>query len=122
MIAMAVLEFPQRSVMIYVRVTTIGQVPADVWLLVTINVASLVQASEMDKPKPSNAATVVTGAGALAAEHPETLVSGIFPVTDGAVSSTTLMTCAAVVLFAQASVAVQVRVTTYSPAHTPGVV
>jgi hypothetical protein len=122
MIALAVLEFPQRSVMTYVLVTTIGQVPADVWLLVTVNDASFAHASEIDKPKPSSAATVVTGAGALATEHPTTLVSGIVPVIDGEVSSTTLMTCAAVVLFEHASVAVHVLVTTYSPAHTPGIV
>lgn len=122
MIATAVLEFPQRSVMTYVLVTTIGQVPAEVWLLVTIKEASLAQASEIDKPRPSSAATVVTGAGALEAEHPWTLESGMVPVTVGGVSSTTLMTCEAVVLFEHASVAVHVLVTTYSPVHTPGTV
>ena len=122
MIATAVLEFPQRSVMTYVLVTTIGHVPADVWLLVTVSEASLAQASEIDKPKPSSAATVVTAAGALEAEHPVTFTNGMLPETDGGVSSTTLMTCVAVVLLEHASVAVQVLVTTYSPAHTPGVV
>lgn len=122
MIATAVLEFPHRSVMTYVLVTTIGHVPAEVWLLVTVREASLAQASEIDKPKPSSAATVVTGAGALEAEHPWTLESGMVPVTDGGVSSTTLMTCEADELFEHASVAVQVLVTIYSPAHTPGIV
>ena len=40
----------------------------------------------------------------------------------GAVTSCTLMVCEAVVLFPQASEAVQVRVTLYEPAQVPGVV
>jgi hypothetical protein len=70
-VCVAVVKFPQASVIVYVLVTTIGQVPADVSALVTTKVASEVQASETEIPNnTSKATTVETGDGAADAEHP----------------------------------------------------
>ena len=102
--------------------TTIGQVPATVCVFVTVRDASGVQPSAIETPRASNAATVVTAGGALAKEHPWTLLTGTDPVMTGAVSSTTLMTCCAVELLPHASIAVHVLVTVYSVLHGPGVV
>ena len=86
-VCVAVVKFPQASVILYVLVTTIGQVPADVSVLVTTKVASGVQASAIVNPIPSNTATVVTAAGAADAAHPSALAAAIVPVTTGAVVS-----------------------------------
>ena len=87
-VCVAVVKFPQASVIVYVLVTTIGHVPADVSALVTTKVASEVHASETEIPNnTSNATTVETGDGAAVAEHPCTLVTGIIPVTTGTVVS-----------------------------------
>jgi hypothetical protein len=87
MVCVAVVKFPQASVIVYVLVTTIGQVPTDVSALVTTKVASEVQASAIVNPIPSKAVTVVTAAGAAVAEHPSAVAGVIVPVTTGAVVS-----------------------------------
>ena len=87
MVCVAVVKFPQASVIVYVLVTTIGQVPADASVLVTTKVASGVQASAIVNPIVSKAETVVTAAGAAEAEQPSTFAAVILPVTTGAVVS-----------------------------------
>ena len=81
---------------------TIGHVPVDVWLLVTVRFASDVHASDIITPpgRASNAATVVTAGGAAAALHPSTVNGVSVPVNVGAVVSFTLIvwTRAALVL------------------------
>jgi hypothetical protein len=82
---------------VYVRVTTIGHVPAIVSVLVTTRFASEVQLSEIATPNASKPATVVTAADAPEAEQPLTFVAAIVPVTVGAVLSPILNVCVNVV-------------------------
>jgi hypothetical protein len=103
---------PQASVTTYVRVTTIGQVPAEISELVTTRLASVVHASLIIRPRVSRPATVDTGSGASPATHPSTVVVAMDPVMDGAVLSSTFMICCAVLIFIHASVTTYVRVTT----------
>ena len=52
-------------------------------MLVTVKLASDVQLSAIATPIASKAATVVTAAGAAAAEHPDTVAAVKVPVTVG---------------------------------------
>ena len=81
------------SVTLYVLVTTIGHVPADVCVLVTTRLPSTVHPSVIWRfpVNASNAATVVTAAGAAPTAHPSTVVGVMLPVTAGAMLSSTLM-------------------------------
>jgi hypothetical protein len=90
---MFTLVLRHASVTLYVRVTTIGHVPATVCVLVTTRLASTVHASEIwgFPGKASRAATVVTADGASAAVQPATVVVVILPVTEGGVLSSTLI-------------------------------
>ena len=89
---MTELELPQTSVIMYTLVTTIGQVPAEDVLLVTVMAASDEHPSEMATPSDSSAATVVTAAGAAEAEQPEMVAGAMEPVMVGGVLSITLIT------------------------------
>ena len=97
-----------------------GHVPTLVWLLVTTNAASIVQASEISR-SPANAsreATVVNGEGAAPTLHPSTIVSSILPATCGGVVSSTLITWTiSTLVFIHASVTLYVRVMTIG--HVP---
>ena len=68
---------------------TIGQVPLTESLEDTVRLASALQLSEIKRfpVRASNAATVVTAAGAAAIEHPSIGVAVIEPVATGAVVS-----------------------------------
>src|SRR6185295_12958931 len=107
----AVEEFPQASVAVQVRVTeySLAQVPGVV-ASANVNAGDASQAS---------VAVAVTKFGV--AGHCIVLAAGREAIT-GAVLSSTLIVCEAVEEFPQASVAVQVRVTEYSPVQVPGVV
>ncbi len=59
--------------------------------LVTVIDGSEEQASEIERPSPSSAATDVTAAGADDAEHPSMNAGAIDPVITGAELSMTLM-------------------------------
>ena len=93
---------PPSSVIVYVRVTTTGHVPALASLLATIKSPSAVHASAIAKSpvNASNAATVVTAAGASFASQPSTVLAVIDPVTTGASLSVTVTVKVAVVTFA----------------------
>ena len=82
---------PQASVTVYVRDTTIGQVPVPASLLATTRFASVVQTSLMLRPSASRPDTVVSAAGAALAEQPSTVVAAIVPVIAGAVVSSILI-------------------------------
>src|SRR5258706_8095473 len=71
----------------------------------------------MDTPIASNCATVVAAAGAYDASQPSTLIVLSDPVIAGAVLSSTLMVCVAVLAFPQPSVTVYVLVITKG--HVP---
>ena len=92
------------------------------WLLVTVSEASLAHASVMVMPNASSAATVVTAGGAIPAEQPCRLDTGIVPAMTGGELSITCITCEAVDEFEHPSVAVHVRVTVYVPAQLPATV
>ena len=83
-------KFKQASVIVYVLVITIGQVPATTSLLVTTKSASAVQLSEIVNPKVSKAATVVTAAGAAVTAQP-TIGVTTAPVATGSILSSILM-------------------------------
>jgi hypothetical protein len=111
MVCDAVETLPQESVAVQVLVTEYE--PAQAPFVVTsakVNVNALPQASTAVAVANSGAAgqAIVEGAGKAA--------------ITGALVSSTLMVCEAVDEFPQASVAVQVRVTEYEPAHCPFVV
>ena len=69
--------------------------PALASLLATIKSPSAVHASAIAKSpvNASNAATVVTAAGASFASQPSTVLSVIDPLTTGAVVSSTFIVC-----------------------------
>ena len=75
-----------KSVIVYVRVIMIGQVPVTASEKVTTKAASAVQLSEIVKPNPSKAATVVTAVGASVATQPTIGVTTV-PVATGAILS-----------------------------------
>ena len=107
MVWVAVVAFPQASVIVYVLVKVIGQVPLAVpFTLVTTKFASAVQLSEIVKPAASNADTVVIADGAAVVEHPLAFTAAKVPVTTGAVVSLMLMVWVHVVVF----------ITVFSPA------
>lgn len=91
MISVDVVLLPHASVTTYVRVTTIGHVPDETSVLVTVIFTSAVQASPINNPNPSSATTVVTGDGASDAAQPSTVVVAIVPVIVGDVLSSTFM-------------------------------
>ena len=92
---MLTLVLRQTSVTLYVRVITIGQVPAIVCIFVNTRFGSVVHASEIWRVpgNASRAETVVTAAGAAAIEQPSIFVTDKLPVTPGATLSSTLMVC-----------------------------
>src|SRR5664279_5369076 len=102
---------PQASVAVHVRVTLYEPAQAP-------GVVTSLNTSVNAEPQASEAvATANTGeAGQSIVES-----AGSGSIT-GAVTSWTLMVCAAEELLPQASVAVHVRVTLYEPAQAPGVV
>ncbi len=90
---MSTLVLLQASVTLYVRVITIGQVPATSSELLTVRAASTVQTSVIIKfpGRASNSATVVFGAGAALSEQPFTTKVSRDPVTIGGVVSSMLI-------------------------------
>ena len=107
----AVVAFPQTSVIVYVLVKVIGQVPLAVpSTLVTTKFESIVQLSVMVKPADSNADTVVIAVGASETEQPLAVNAVKVPVTTGAVVSLIFIVWVAVVAFPQTSVIVYVLV------------
>ena len=81
----------------------IGQLPRAESLELTVMFAALVHASVIVTPNASNAATVVTGAGAALALHPSTEAGVNVPVIVGAVVSWIVIVCCTVLAFRQAS-------------------
>ena len=65
--------------------------------------AGLVHASVIVTPIASNAATVVTAAGAALALHPATVAAVNVPVINGAVVSWTVIVCVTVLALLHAS-------------------
>ena len=111
------LEFPHKSVTVYVRVITIGQDPVGTSLLVTASEAE--QASVTVRPKDCKPATLVAAAGAAEMLHPLTVTFANGPVIEGGVTSCTIITWLAVDVFKHPSVAVQIRVIVRVPGHDP---
>ena len=82
----------QASVIVYVLVNVIGQVPVAVPSeLVTTKLASVVQLSVIVNPAASNAVTVVIDDGASVIVQPLAFTAGNVPVTTGAVVSLMLI-------------------------------
>ena len=86
-------KFPASSVIVYVLVITIGQVPFATSLEVTVKLASVEQLSDIAgfPAKASIPATVVSAAGASAIVHPSIVLVVILPVIDGGVVSLTVI-------------------------------
>src|SRR6185295_11739451 len=107
----AVEELPQASVAVQVRVTeySLAQVPG------------VVASAKVSAGDASQASVAVAVAKLGDEVHSMVEGAGREAIT-GAVLSSTAIVCEAVEEFPQASVAVQVRVTEYSPVQVPGVV
>ena len=93
-VCVAVAILPHSSVMVYVRVSIIGQLPIKTSEFVRIKSLSIVTSSLIingsDKsPSPSRAAIVVTAIGASAGEHPSMTDDTTDPKTAGGSSTIT---------------------------------
>jgi len=122
MVCVFVVEFPQISVIVYVLIKEIGQIPdVELSVCVTTKFVFKVQASEIVRPAASNCETVVIAVGASATEQPFDEAAIKVPVTIGAVVSFIVMFCVFVVELPQISVIVYVliKVSGHEPIDRP---
>ena len=89
-----VATFPHTSVMAYVRVSVMGQLPVNTSELVRIKSLSIVTSSLIIKgsigsPKPSNSDILIAGAGASVEAHPSMVNDKRDPETVGGSSTIT---------------------------------
>src|SRR5664279_5343925 len=100
---------PQASVAIQLRVT-LYEPAHEPGVVISLN-------TRVNAEPQASLAVATANTGTAGQSIVESAGSGSIT---GAVTSCTLMVCAAEELLPQASVAVQVRVTLYEPAHAPG--